>query len=255
MQITNLFEVGGYQTAQEQLFGIECEVESLNTGEHWDLPHTIEVHEDGSLRNYGKEFITRPLNKEKTLEAFEQLHKGIKFYKPEQAFSQRTSIHVHMNCQPLDEAVVRKVVLFYALYEEAFFRMVDPSRRNNIHCVALTETFLTNHYRDTLRGMAARWSKYTALNLLPLKELGTIEFRHMQGHNDPNLLRQWLGVLDRLFVLARTTELSAATLNRANIVAWFSFLFGGCGPSFEPMLAQLDTLTQNSVLDIKLGLM
>lgn len=254
MRIASRFDVGGYAEAPEQLFGIECEVESVALMKCKQFPPTILIHEDGSLRNNGREFVTRPLNLETTMKAYKELHEALAFIEPAKAFSSRTSIHVHMNCQNLDEKVVRKIVLFYALFEEAFFAMVDSSRRNNIHCVALTDTALPERYGMSLPNLVASWSKYSAMNLLPLTTQGTVEFRHMQGHNNPALLEEWLTVLDRLFTLARTTELSAKSLTSANILAWFSFLFGQTS-IFRDLLPHLDQVVENTVIDVKIGLL
>lgn len=252
MLISKLFEVGGYSSPKEQLFGIECEIESLKNVRK--IPDTFQVHDDGSLRNNGKEFVTVPMGLKENVEAFKNLHASLVFVDKAVAFSSRTSIHVHMNCQNLDEKVVRKAVLFYALFEETFFALVDPSRRNNIHCVALTDTPLVDIYRASLSSMRQSWSKYTALNLLPLGSLGTIEFRHMHGHDDPRLLEEWLTCLERLMVLARTTELSAQTMTRANIGAWFSFLFGHT-QNFSALWKRLDESIENTLIDVKIGLM
>ena len=254
MKIANLFEVKGFSAQKIQLFGVECEVESLAWDQIAKMPPTIQVHEDGSLRNNGREFVSSPQSLEDTMVSFEQLHKLLVYQHPEQAFSSRTSIHVHMNCQPLDETVVKRIMLFYALFEEVFFELVEPSRRNNIHCVALTETALPDRYGMSLANLHSSWSKYTALNLLPLSNLGTIEFRHMQGHNDPKVLREWLTVLDRLFHLASNTELTGKTLTRNNMVSWFAFLFGHT-QRFQELLSRLDLFTENTIIDVKMGLL
>lgn len=254
MRVADRFDVHGYVNVQEQLFGIECEIESLDLGAFGRLPATIQMHDDGSLRNGGKEFITVPLSLKATMDNFRKLHEIARYNKPEQAFSSRTSIHVHMNCQPLEEKVVKKIVLFYALFEEAFFAQVEASRRNNIHCVALTDTALPERYAAPLSSLATGWSKYSALNLLPLTTQGTVEFRHMQGHNDPKVLENWLTLLDKLFTLASTTELSAKSLTQDNILSWFSFLFGHT-PLFRELLSRLDTMIENTIIDVKIGLL
>jgi len=252
MQVAKLFELP-LITGPQQLFGIECEVESLDTRREWNVPDGVEIHEDGSLRNNGREFVTDPSNITDTLCMFSDLYKGLKFVDASVAFSPRTSLHVHVNCLDLDELAVKRIVMFYALFEEAFFKIVHQSRRDNIHCVALTETFLPAHYHMALRPLVGRWSKYTALNLLPLSKLGTLEFRHMHGHNDVPTLAAWLGVLDRLFILGKTTELDARSLTQTNILTWFSFLFGP-HPEFARLYPQLSSITRNSLIDVKLGM-
>ena len=252
MQVAKLFELP-IRESPDQLFGIECEIEALDTRVNWDISDDWGVHEDNSLRNNGREFVTRPLTLKQTLEAFRQLHEGLRFTDPEKAYSSRTSIHVHMNCLNLEDHQVKRIVLFYALFEEAFFQLVAPARRDNIHCVALVETFLPTFYGLSLKGMVSRWSKYTALNLLPLSVYGTLEFRHMHGHNDLEGLSAWLGVLERLFTLGKTTSLDEKTLTQDNMSAWFGFIFGQ-HPMYKELYPQLVKLTRNSVIDVKMGL-
>lgn len=252
MQVAKLFELLP-RSGPSQLFGIECEIESLDTRRAGALPDGVEIHEDGSLRNSGREFVTCPSTLQDTMSMFTKLQAGLKFIDKEKAFSPRTSLHVHANCLDLDEQQVRRIVMFYALFEEAFFKLVDPNRRNNIHCVALTETPLPSYYNLNLRNLVGRWSKYTALNLLPLSKLGTLEFRHMHGHDNPEELAAWLGVLDRLFILGKTTELTPQSLTQTNLMTWFSFLFGP-HPSFAQLYRQLGEITRNSLIDVKLGM-
>ena len=232
--------------------GLECEIESCNTLVKWNIPDVIEVHEDNSLRNMGKEFITPPDTVEKALDSFAGLHKGLMFYNKEQAFSDRTSIHVHANCKNLDEATVKNIVLWYALFEEAFFRMVKPVRRDNIHCVALTDTPLPSaYYRTELRSIHSRWSKYTALNISPLNRLGTIEFRHMHGHDDPVLMEQWLFLISNLFDLGKTTPIAPELLTEEKIQQTYERLFAG-----TPVLSaypKASVFTDNTIIDVKLS--
>lgn len=238
----------GFGSATAPVFGIECEIESITR-----IPNTLDVWsvtEDGSLRNNGKEFITTPLSKDRAIEMFGALH-AQSFYNREHAFSERTSIHVHMNCQSLAVQQVRVLVLLYAMFEEYFFAMTAPNRRSNIHCVPLTETYLPVLYGNTLQGMLQRWHKYTALNIKPLSQHGTVEFRHMHGHADQLLFAEWLGVLGRLWELSsRTNQITPSSLD--NPRPYFDYLFGGTRVHTKDDVA-LFTSTYNQLLDVKLS--
>jgi len=155
-----------------------CEYEIENITSHGSAEEFLTIEQDGSLRNNGYEYITRPHTLDDTLSGFTRLHETIG-HGPD-AYTERTSIHVHVNCCNLTQLEVRNIVLLYALYEEAFFAMVSPARRDNIHCVALTETFLPSIYRTNCNTLLQRWHKYTALNLKPLSTQGTIELRPIQ---------------------------------------------------------------------------
>jgi hypothetical protein len=254
--ITTEFGPGGYTNAKELLMGLECEVESVHRVGGLES-HGWRVTDDGSLRNNGKEFISEPTGVPLLVERFKALHGGIVTWrKADDRFSERTSIHVHVNCQNLSPVQVKNIILMYALYEEFFFSLVEPSRRDNIHCVPLTETHFPAYYRMSLAQMVTRWHKYTALNAKPLSNLGTLEFRHMHGHADPVLLEVWLKTIANLFQVGGNpvNEINARSITTATLTAWFREIFKDA-PSVmlnEPFLHQMTT---NQRLDIKLAVM
>jgi hypothetical protein len=194
----------GYVTsrnaAKKQFFaGAELEIEDIETFDNMLLmDHGICIEEDGSLRGMAREFLLPPSSKTQLKELFEVTHAHIRT--GPLAFSQRTSVHIHVNCIWSTPEQVRNTVLLYAIFEPLAFCFVGQERKNNIHCVPLTYTTLPASYRRGLLYMADIWSKYTALNLLPLKELGTIEFRHLYGTNNIGVFSAWLDFIETLWV-------------------------------------------------------
>lgn len=250
--INRIFGVGqslAYLDPNKFLVGLECEVESVRSFPDGGF-HYFSITEDGSLRNNGREFISVPLDVRDIVPEFQNLHARIEC--GEDKFSERTSIHVHVNCCYLEQDVVRNIVLLYALFEEVFFKMVEPSRRNNIHCVPLTETYLPSIYRQGLGSLISRWHKYTALNILPLKKYGTIEFRHMEGHDDPEKLRVWLDVIYRLFQAGKQFPINKDTLTHRWVVDLADQIFISV-PYYQNNRSKLFTTIENSLLDVKLS--
>lgn len=228
--------------------GIECEIESVKPDQ--SFPNFTATH-DGSLRNDGIEFISNPLPRETLLAAFRNLHTTIEYYESEDAFSPRTSTHVHINCRSLSETQARDLILFYALFEEFFFTLVDKDRRANIHCVPLTETFLPQIYKYDLRKYINNWHKYTALNILPLTKFGTIEFRHLQGTSDSVLLDEWVTTLENLWKLCQRDTITADSLaNPDQVKSWWREVFGHV-PRIMALEPALPNMIQNSLLDVK----
>jgi hypothetical protein len=180
------------------------------------------------------------------IKLFNEVHSRFD-YGPDK-FSERTSIHVHVNCLPLTSQEVRNIVLVYAIFEEVFFKLVHPKRRHNIHCVPLTETFLPNNYKHSLLSLVARWHKYTALNLLPLKRYGTIEFRHMHGHDDPELLSEWLSAIRGLFDVGLKIQVTPANLSDNTVLDMYYGIFG---TGYRMDKKELFSLIENSLLDVK----
>jgi Putative amidoligase enzyme len=227
--------------------GIECEIE--------DLIHTpdqiskFKIVGDGSLRNGGLEFISEPMSMSKTIEAFVSLHDQLKY--GEGAFSSRTSTHVHINCRHMEMEQVKTMLLLYALYEPLFFSIVAPHRQNNIHCVALSDTYLSSIYASNTNYIIGRWHKYTALNLLPLISQGSVEFRHLEGTNSAELLTTWLKCLEQLQTLAMKISIDANNLSdKAQINIWAKEIFKHI-PTI--MNSDIPELVYNSVLDVKLA--
>lgn len=251
MTIATIFNLNSSELNLAQKFyaGVECEIESVKNKEE-DFEGFVAT-EDGSLRNYGVEFISIPLPKDELLSCFTNLHAEIEFYNPSEAFSPRTSTHVHINCRSLEPEQIKNLILLYALYENFFFALCEQGRRDNIHCVPLSETFLPNHYNKELGYLLDKWHKYTALNILPLRKLGTVEFRHLQGTGDTVLFGEWLTALDNLWGLCQTDKITPETLTDERLLKdWWKRLFGHSSrimmlePSFNNVIA-------NNLLDVK----
>lgn len=236
--------------AQSPLFiGMECEIESVRDhGKAGD--YGFNVTTDGSLRNDGFEYITRAITVPEAIVNFQKLHATLRFGVAPK-FSPRTSIHVHANCANLSEDAVRNIVLLYALYEEAFFLMCEADRRDNIHCTPLTETFLPNVYSAGLSTMIAKWHKYTALNLKPLTKQGTIEFRHMQGHNDSMLLAEWLTIIKNLFEVSNRYRVDQNLFGESRMESVYNQIFGQS--RIGGMYKMVRSMMSNQILDLKLA--
>lgn len=233
--------------------GLECEIENLGNTETVNSGRWT-ITEDGSLRNKGLEFITRlPSGKDLLMEDFKHLHQAIKFRNGTiNPFSERTSIHVHVNCLDLDHHQVKSIMQHYALFEPIFFKLVAPERANNIHCVALNQTVIPESYRRDLTVLVGAWSKYTALNLLPLKEIGTIEFRHLQGTSDAVLLNEWLTVLENLWTFGKDNLMDKKSVTDPTYInTAYNEIFKNTRASLWAPAAT--NLLQDSLIDLKLA--
>lgn len=198
--------VANIKIPSEELIGIEVEVENI-TFDTRNILNTWQVTEDGSLRNSGVEFITRPIPAFVAPAALQYLLKT--FLNNDCSFSQRTSVHVHLNAQDMDMTQVSYITALYMVFEPFLYNFVGRGRRRNIYCVPLADTRLPRHqYENGLRG----WSKYTGLNLLPLGDHGTLEFRHMHGTTDVHKLCTWIDIITRLkaYVMKTSPEVLKA---------------------------------------------
>lgn len=192
------------------LFGIEIELENLQTYErirshfadYWTTTN------DGSLRNNGIEFVSKPLRAKQVEKALKQLHASVN---STVEFTNRTSCHVHMNVRDLTINEIQSLVCVYIVLEEMLFDWVGHNRGNNIFCMKITETdyyeyikYLFNDIRDAVHN----WNKYTALNIHPIAEKGTVEFRHLYGTYDIDVIVPWINILSNLKGYVKQTSIN-----------------------------------------------
>lgn len=195
----------GFSQYADPLLGIEVEVENIR--ENVRVDHSWTVHNDGSLRNSGIEFITLPTRPKHIESAINHLYDKL----PSHAhFSPRTSVHVHMNVRELTLPQIYNIVILYQCFEDLLYKFAGPERKKSIFCVPLGST---NYYIGMRRSFIhnsgnTAWSKYTGLNLAPMNNYGTIEFRHLRGTNNRQLIFDWLHYLLQLyhFATSHTTD-------------------------------------------------
>lgn len=250
-KLKNIFGTASYP--EEFVCGVEYEIEDIKK-----ISDTIYnscnwiIEEDNSLRNGGKEFKTTPKTFTHSLELFKQLHNHLKY--GEQAFSDRTSIHVHVNVGEFDTEQAKNLVLLYALVEPLFFEFVGNGRKDNIYCVPLNYTYLPNYYNKPFTKLRDQWHKYTAFNILPVNTLGTVEFRHMYGTNNLETFTKWLESIKALHDCAFFDNFNALQfISKATSKELINFT--------RQLLPHMSTLSNyeaenllyDSVLDVKLA--
>lgn len=187
--------------------GVELEIESIKTWRPDVLSERrVTIEEDTSLRNYGREFILSPSSYEEACETFKLVHENIIKHSSYDHFSDRTSIHVHVNVRELELKQLRQLMLVYALFEPIFFDLVGKEREHNIYCVPLSYTYIPSSYSKSIVTLVETWHKYTAFNMAPAKEKGTVEFRHMYGTGDVHVFSDWLGRIKSLYDFVATNS-------------------------------------------------
>ena len=177
------------------MVGIEIEVENITTSLHplayWD------IKADGSLRNNGVELVSVPLQIKQVQLALEHVYSVLTANnKPD--FSNRTSVHIHVNCRDLTQNQIYNFILLYALFEKHFYAFAGNKRMNSIFCVPLFRTNQLNVLDNVVYGLSPNWHKYCGINLLPLYQnqvtqgYGTIEFRHLYGTSNQREILEWI---------------------------------------------------------------
>lgn len=182
------------------IVGLELEIEG------WDYPEEpqhrgFSFTSDGSLRGPSVEAITKP-TRSKYVPALLEGFFG-HFEVSKKNYSERCSVHVHVNCQDLTKQQLRNVCMIYQAVERVLFSWIGEVREQNIFCIPWYQCNISSRFvykflsatDETVR----RWQKYTALNLLPLREQGTIEFRHLEGTCDLRRITTWLNFIGAIF--------------------------------------------------------
>lgn len=184
--------------------GVEVEVENIRGPIRYDSGFWV-IKEDGSLRNHGYEFMSYPIEGNEIAYAINNLFNAL----PDAAdFSERTSIHVHVNVRNFTVQRLLNVVLLYLVFEKTLYRFAGPYRYKNIFCVPIQETripvTIQNYLiRFRLNEFIHEWNKYSGLNLLPVKQFGTIEYRMMYGHREQDYLLRWINILLAIHTTAK----------------------------------------------------
>lgn len=183
------------------LFGLEIEIENVERVDHVKasmalaqgknhLPLLWQVKQDGSLRNYGVEFVSyKAIHLESMAGALNWLYSFIKSAYPRADFSSRCGTHAHVDINGFTIEQFHAFIKLYLIYENFFFNYSSPERKNSNFCVPLSKT---NFFTWCNEKNSVSWdnffmhlpgkdySKYSALNFTRTNDLGTLEFRHMR---------------------------------------------------------------------------
>lgn len=201
--------------------GVEIELENLEEFNKYPLKHHFwHVTEDGSLRNYGREFILchmehgklggqlSPIRGKDFVDALDDWAKWHKKYcevaEPPQA-TKRTSIHVHVDVRGMDVEEIGKFILLYATFEPTLFKILNNGREEDIYCTPFALNFqgkarasrlINNHsQKGEVYESLNKSQKYESMNLRSILQRGSIEFRIHHGTTDTEEILRWVNIL------------------------------------------------------------
>jgi Putative amidoligase enzyme len=184
--------------------GIEVEVENIKDPADPDLLPNFrdfwKVGKDGSLRDNGIELISVPLRGINISGAINFLQDFLTRCYPKHKFSHRCGVHVHVNCREYEEWQVNNIMYVYCCVETLLFKQfVRNERDGNSFCMPVNDVFV---------GKAYQHCKYQALNRRSLRELGTLEFRHLLGTTNQDTLKKWIKIIINLinYATSRSTQ-------------------------------------------------
>lgn len=191
--------------------GIEIEAENipvqmkdLNTQlYYWD------IKPDGSLRNYGAEFISKKLRGKDIYLALEELNSRLVEFKITPDYSDRTSVHIHADARFMTLDQLRSFILYYLIHEPLLFSYVGKNREDNNYCVPyyintagiknLSSLFKDISSGEQILNTIHNAKKYEAMNIKSIQDKGSIEFRLHYGTHNPEIIMRWIKLILSMF--------------------------------------------------------
>ncbi|WAX14193.1 hypothetical protein ECO319P1_00034 [Escherichia phage ECO319P1] len=165
------------------LAGVEIELEGITARaprfNYWTAKG------DGSLRNRGMEFVcSSPWGGRDLYNAAIEIDGWLFTAQPEDTW--RCSTHVHIDVRDMTVPQLKRMILAYAVYERILFKCSGFHRYKNNFCVALgfaqeLVTTLSNAWalpdNQFISRLTGNWDKYSSINMLPIQQFGSVEFR------------------------------------------------------------------------------
>ena len=213
----NKYSESPHWVLPKELIGVEFEYEGVLirsiAAEEYNTYYT--AVDDGSLRDEGKEFVfTTPLFGADLVDALNEM--GVMANKHNFRTTYRTSVHVHLDVRDLSAQEIHKLCVLYTLFERSLFAFIGDNREANNFCIPW---YRSNTYFNTISllktspdpGRAMNeaiggMQRYSALNLVSMREHGSLEFRHMGGTLDMNRVKTWINMIMSLKKACKTLQ-------------------------------------------------
>jgi hypothetical protein len=200
--------------------GVEIEIEGCEPDHgmasrrmlaaHLSSPSTLagvwQVKRDGSLRNNGLEYVTVPIHASSLEFILTQLYAYLRQSYPTCDFSDRCGIHIHTDCTGMSAQNLLDFLKLYIIFENPIFNFIGEERKGSNFCVPL-HNFQPSRWFDHTQLSNERilhnipsldQAKYSALNPCRLVDLGTLEFRHLEGTWDVQRVVTFASIIQRM---------------------------------------------------------
>ena len=193
------------------VMGVEYEIEGLN------LPRNVpsfSVHNEGSLRaidgHLAREYVTTiPCSLARTIEQLQTLNNTLESKEGcVPFFSNRTSVHVHLNVSDLTIEEWFTLLFIWTVYEDSFIAYCGEERKGNLFCLSSSDAeamlfYLEEFALDQDINLFGDNVRYAACNLAATPKYGSLEFRCMRGTTDTKVLIPWFTMIESLYHLAK----------------------------------------------------
>lgn len=255
--------------APDQIVGLEIETENVGYGVDYTalINKLWQVKEDGSLRGRAYEFVSLPCPIGQLIPELEEFWAKTRF--TEENYTDRCSIHVHTNITDMTTPQVTSLFLVYSVVEDVLFEFVNHhkakndygySRDTNLYCVPwsqcrMNHSLAQNMFMDASFAFKA-WQKYTALNILPARSIGTLEWRHMHGTADMEKITKWLNLIGSIMRYAKQNEFEAVVkiIKELNDTSAYRQFYGDVLGGYLPFDPKYEVAMAQGVVNAKYSL-
>jgi hypothetical protein len=220
--------------------GIEIEVEGKKLPKHESVQPPWAYMEDHSLRgeDNAEYVLTAPIAFSEVSAALDALWAVFKAKKSKFDDSNRTSVHVHLNCQ---EFHLNRLTSFMAMYfalEEPLTAWCGDHREGNLFCLRAVDapaiiTAVKRFIQEDGKYKIHDSFHYAGLNPQALFKYGSLEIRTLRGCSDKETIETWVRILERLYNLSAdfTDPREVCTMLSGNgPLAFFEIILGDMAP-------------------------
>ncbi len=248
--------------------GIEVETEGWQ-GDGQETLNRLWTHkEDGSLRNNGREFVTRGAGivGDDIITAVTSFCKWAKARKLSEGYP-RAGIHVHLDCTDLDieRGELASIVGMYLVVEHALYGYAGMWRRYCGFCDALTDSRINvdvlkqllkrKHTSRDFNTNVNKFDRYTGLNLQSLGKFGTLEFRHLRTVYDADIILGWINIILQLKKSAQEWNPEQRILKQFSQLGPTGFAKHILGPVWKHLSPYFDEAQAWAAIDSSMAIM
>lgn len=185
--------------------GIEVEVEG-NKFPKSTPPKGWTYHNDNSLRgqDHAEYLLTNPIEFKDVPKYLDALWKALKDFGSVIAPSNRTSVHVHLNVTEFHLNRLASFIALYFAFEEILTEWCGEHRVGNLFCLRAKDapaivTGIAEFIHDNMERVFHDGYHYSGLAADAIRKHGSLEIRTLRGVDDPRVIQEWVGILQRLY--------------------------------------------------------
>lgn len=242
-------DIFGHNMPDEQLFGIEMELEGIDKNLAGILRNWF-IEADGSLRDRGYEFVLRrPCNVKDCKNSLQELTDVFNREGVKPLLTNLASTHIHIDVRTFTVKQLKDLICLLMIVEEDLSANSGPDRNNNYFALSTScssdiirdiASMRDKNIRTIVQDIQNRDERYRGINLVPLIKYGSLEVRYLGACPEPMEVQKWINFYERLVHIVK------AGVDFNNLVETVSI---GGADSLKDLLKSPFELTFDNVMD------